>query len=146
MDGGQSIAELTRRAFALWNARDFDGLLELFAEDAIWDMRPAGIPGMGEYRGQHGIRRWFDQWLEVFPDSEVEVEDLEVRLDWGLVTILQHASGGSSGVPAAFRYYGVGRWQNGRLLFVENHMQLEGARAAFKRYTEERSAEPEAVP
>ena len=140
MTGQEEIAELTRRAFELWNARDFDGLLEMFEEDGVWDMSPAGIPGMGEYRGHPAIRRWFDQWLEVFPDSAVEVEDLEVRSDWGLVTILQHASGSSSGAPAPFRYYGVGRWHEGRLAFVENYMDPERARAAFEHYTREESS------
>jgi uncharacterized protein (TIGR02246 family) len=145
MEGEQTIAELTRLAFERWNARDFDGLLELFTEDGVWDMSPAGIPGMGEYRGHDAIRRWFGQWLEVFPDSEVSVEALDVRGDWGLVTILQQASGSSSGAPAPFRYYGVGKWRDGRLAFVENYMESEPARAAFRRYTEERSGEPEAI-
>jgi ketosteroid isomerase-like protein len=131
----EPIAELTKLAFERWNARDFDGLLELYEENATWDMTPAGIPGMGAYRGHGAIRRWFGQWLEVFPDSSVEVEDLEVRGDCGLVTILQHASGGSSGAPAPFRYYGVGRWRDGRLVTVENYMDAEKARAAFEAYT-----------
>jgi ketosteroid isomerase-like protein len=140
VEGEQPIAELTRRAFERWNARDFDGLLEFFEEDATWDMSPAEIPGMGAYRGHGAIRGWFDQWLEVFPDSEVEVEELEVRGDWGLVTILQHASGSSSGAPAPFRYYGVGEWHHGRLKLVENYMDGERATAAFERYTESTSA------
>jgi ketosteroid isomerase-like protein len=127
----QPIAELTRQAFELWNARDFDGLLELFEDGAVWDMSPAGIPGMGAYRGHRAIRRWFDQWLEVFPDSEVEVEGVEVRGEWGLVTILQHASGGASGAPVPFHYYGIGRWRAGRLVVVENYMDREKAHAAF---------------
>jgi ketosteroid isomerase-like protein len=117
----------------------------MFEEDGVWDMSPAGIPGMGEYRGHQAIRRWFLQWLEVFPDSSVEVEAIEVRVDWGLVNILQHASGGSSGAAVPFRYYGVGRWRDGRLVFVENYMDEDKARAAFRRYTEEGSAEAEAL-
>jgi ketosteroid isomerase-like protein len=131
----EPVAELTQRAFALWNGRDFDGLLELYEPDAVWDMSPAGIPGMGAYRGHDEIRGWFEQWLDVFPDSSVEVEELEIRGDWGLVTILQIAKGSSSGAPAPFRYYGVGHWRNGRLAFVENHMDPDNAAAAFDRLT-----------
>jgi ketosteroid isomerase-like protein len=101
MAGGQPIEQLTRSAFERWNARDFDGLLELFEDDAVWDMRPAGIPGMDDYRGHAAIRRWFGQWLEVFPDSDVEAQEVETRGDW-LVTVLQQARGGSSGAPAPF--------------------------------------------
>jgi hypothetical protein len=97
---------------------------------------------MGKYRGHAAIRHWFDQWLEVFPSSEVIVEDLETRLDLGLVTILQYATGGSSGVPTPFHYYGVGRWRDGRLVFVENYMDAEAARAAFEKHAQESAAEP----
>lgn len=51
------------------------------------------------------------------------------------MTILQVASGGSSGAPAPFRYYGVGRWRGGRLAVVENYMDAAKARAAFDSYT-----------
>jgi uncharacterized protein (TIGR02246 family) len=133
VSGRQPIAELTRRAFALWNARDFEGLLELFEPDATWDMRPSGIPGMGEYKGHDSIRRWFGQWLEVFPDSHVEVQEVEVRGDWGMAAILQWASGGSSGASVQFNYWGIGHWRDGRLTFVENYMDPDLARAAFAR-------------
>ena len=137
MEGEPSIEDLTRLAFARWNARDFDGLLELFEPDAVWDMSPAGVPGMGQYRGHPAIRRWFDQWLEVFPESWVEVEEVAVRGEWGLVSILQHARGGASGAPVPFHYYGVGRWRDGRLVLVENFIDPEPAREAFRHYTED---------
>jgi hypothetical protein len=89
---------------------------------------------MGEYRGHRAIRGWFEQWLEVFPDSDVVVQGVEVRGDWGLVTVVQYASGGASGAPAPFAYFGVGHWRDGRLTFVENHMEEAGARAAFAQY------------
>jgi len=133
--GEGEIGELTRRTFERWNARDFDGLLELFEEDAVWDMTPTGMPGMGAYRGHRAIRRWFAQWLEIFPDSFVESEGIEVRGDWGLATVLQSVSGGSSGAAVPFHYYGIGRWRDGRLVFVENYLDAEEARAAFDAYT-----------
>ena len=136
MPGGQSIEELTRSAFALWNARDFDALLELFEEEGVWDLTPAGIPGMGEYRGHTAIRRWFDQWLEIFPDSEVFVEKVEAYGEWGFATIMQNASGGASGAPAPFYYYGVGHWPRGRMKYVINFTDPDEARATFRHYTE----------
>jgi uncharacterized protein (TIGR02246 family) len=133
--GDQPIDELTRRAFERWNARDFDGLLELFEEDGVWDITPMAVPGMGSYRGHRAIRGWFEQWLEIFPDSVVDVEGVEVRGDWGLVTALQRVSGSSSGAPVPFHYYGIGLWRDGRIVFAENYFDREKARVAFDAYT-----------
>jgi SnoaL-like domain len=107
----------------------------MFEEDAVWDMRPIGAPGMEEYRGHAAIRRFFDHWLEVFPDSEIEVESVESRGEWGMSIVLQHVSGGSSGAPVPFRYYGIGHWPGGRMRLVENHLEAHRAWAAFERYT-----------
>jgi uncharacterized protein (TIGR02246 family) len=134
--GGGEIEALTRRAFELWNARDFDGLLELFEEEATWDVSPIGVPGMYAYRGHQAIRRFFDQWLEVFPDARVDVHSVEPRGEWGFATVVQHVHGGSSGVPADFTYYGIGHWRDGRLALVENHTDRDRAWEAFRIYTE----------
>src|SRR2546429_236973 len=101
------LAELTRQAFAAWNARRFDEVLEHFHEDAVWDMTPFGLAGVGEYRGHEGLRRFFAEWLETFPDSSIEVEDVEVRDPWTLSIVVQRVSGASSHAPVPFRYGGV---------------------------------------
>lgn len=141
--GTQDIAALTRRAFGLWNAREFDQLLEMFHEDGVWDITPVGVPDMGAYRGHTAIRRFFDEWLEAFPDSEIAVEGVEVRGRWGLATVLQRVSGGSSGAPVPFHYYGIGRWRDERLEFVENHTDPDGGRRAFDHYVA--SEQPDSV-
>jgi ketosteroid isomerase-like protein len=127
-------AELARRGFEDWNARRFEALLESFHEDAVWDMRPFGIPDMAVFRGHQGLRRFWSEWLQTFPDSTVEVEDVEQQGDWTLTVVLQRVSGRASGTPVPFRYGGIGHWRDGRLDFVENHPDLDRARDAFKRY------------
>jgi ketosteroid isomerase-like protein len=129
-----SNAELARRGFELWNERRFEDLLALFHEDAVWDMTPFGAPGMGKFEGHEGLRQFFDEWLQAFPDSSIEVEDVEEEGEWTLTLVLQVVSGKESGAPVPFRYGGVGRWRDGRLVLTENHPDYAGARAAFREY------------
>ena len=127
-------ADLSRRAFEHWNERRFDSLLAFFHEDVVWDMRPFEVPDMAVFQGHEGLRRFFAEWLQAFPDSTIEVEDVEQRGDWTLSVVLQLVTGGASGTPVPFRYAGIGHWRQGRLDFVENHSDLERARTAFERY------------
>ena len=129
-----SNADLATRGFELWNGRRFDDLLELFHEDAVWDMGPFGSPDMAAFQGHAGLRRFFAEWLQAFPDSTIEVEEIEQQGDWTLSFVLQLVSGRASGTPVPFRYGGIGHWRDGRLDFVENHPDLDRARTAFKRY------------
>jgi ketosteroid isomerase-like protein len=129
-----SNAALVKRGFELWNERRFHDVSELFHEDAVWDMSPFGSPDMAAFHGHDGLRRFFAEWLQAFPDSTVEVEDVEQRGDWTLAIVLQRVSGRASGTPVPFRYGGIGHWKDGRLDLVENHPDLNRARAAFERY------------
>jgi ketosteroid isomerase-like protein len=128
-------ADLARRGFELWNDRRVDDLLALFHEDAVWDMGPFGIPGMSTaFEGHDGLRRFFSEWLEAFPDSTIEVEGVEQRGEWTMTLVLQMVSGGASGTPVPFRYAGIGHWRDGRLDLVENHSNLDAAGLAFRSY------------
>ena len=89
---------------------------------------------MAAFRGHVGLKRFFAEWLQAFPDSTIEVEDVEQRGDWTLTIVLQLVSGKASGTPVPFRYGGIGHWRDGRLDFVENHPDLDRARTAFERY------------
>jgi len=128
------VAERTRRCFEHWNARRLDDILGLMHQDVTWDMRPVGLPDMGLYRGHAGVRRFWAGWLEVFPDAAVEVESIRAEGSWGLGGVLQKVQGGSSGAPVDFRYAGIGLWEDGRLLAVENYTDLAQARMRFGLY------------
>jgi hypothetical protein len=43
---GHTNANSARRGFELWNERRFEDLLVLFHDEAVWDMRPFGVPDM----------------------------------------------------------------------------------------------------
>jgi SnoaL-like domain len=74
----ETNGDRARRGFELWNDRRFEDLLDFFHEKAVWDMRPFGIPDMATaFQGHDGLRRFFAEWLQAFPDSSVEVEDVE---------------------------------------------------------------------
>jgi ketosteroid isomerase-like protein len=127
-------ADLARRGFELWNERRFEEVLTLFHEDAVWDMTAFGVPDMADFQGHEGLRQFFAEWLQAFPDSAIEAESVEQRGDWTMSLVLQVVSGGASGTPVPFRYAGIGHWRDGRLDFVENHSDLERARIAFSSY------------
>jgi len=137
-----SNGELVRRGFLCWNDRDWDGLLEYFHEDAVWDMRPFGVPDMAVFHGHSGLRRFFSDWLAAFPEATTQVDDVDEVGDWTLSYVLQIVSGGASGAPVPFRYGGVGHWRDGRLDFVENHPDLEKAREALHRYATSPAPQP----
>jgi ketosteroid isomerase-like protein len=67
--------ELTRRAVQAFEDRDLDALLAVLDEDVEAFPILAGMDG--GYHGHDGIRRWWANLLDTFPDFGVEV--LEVR-------------------------------------------------------------------
>jgi hypothetical protein len=97
-------------------------------------MTAFGIPDMADFQGHEGLRRFFAEWLQAFPDSAIEAEAVEERGEWTMSLVLQVVSGGTSGTPVPFRYAGIGHWRDGRLDFVENHSDLETARIIFASY------------
>lgn len=131
-----SLSERLRRVIAAWNARKTDDLLGLIHEDAVWDMSPFGAPGMGAYRGHSGIRRFIADWLETFPDSTVELREVEETGPWTFAIVVQHVGGGGTGTPQP-PYATIGRWRDGKLELVQNHATAASGRAAYEAHLRE---------
>ena len=71
----QENVEIVRRAFDAVNRRDLDGFLALMDDEV--EAVSVLVAMEGEYQGHAGIRRWWQNLLDVFPDFNVEV--VEVR-------------------------------------------------------------------
>ena len=66
---------LVYRALEAVNRRDLDALLALMDEDVEAVSRIVAMEG--GLRGHDGIRRWWDNWFDAFPDYSIEI--VEVR-------------------------------------------------------------------
>ena len=95
----QENVEATRRGIAAWNRGDFDAYLELAHPDIEWYPVIAQlVEGQSTvYRGIPGMRRFWEEWHEVFDFrfDETDIRDLGDR-----VLVLSHVSvtGRASGV------------------------------------------------
>jgi steroid delta-isomerase-like uncharacterized protein len=64
-----------------FGSQDYEGFLDLFADDAVY------VAPTGRYEGREGIRAWLDRWSEAFSDvsfvsSLVVEQDDAVAAEW----------------------------------------------------------------
>jgi hypothetical protein len=122
-----------RGGIDLYNRRELDLFASLIPPEFEHDMRPTGIPGMDVYRGPTEYRAFLDQWLEAFPDSVIELEELETAGETVFGVIRQTTHGRASGLPVDFRYAPVVQYDSDGLLWRSwFDTDLERARARYR--------------
>ena len=115
-----------------FGSQDYDGLLELFSDDAVYTA-PAG-----RHEGRDGIRSWFDGWAEAFSDvrfvsSLVVEQEGAVVAEWtwrarhtGPLTMPGGASIPATGNALEFPGVTILRVRDGRIVAARDYQdQLE---------------------
>ncbi len=69
----QENVEFHYRAIDAFNRRDLDAFLALMDDDVEVVPRAGAMEGERSYRRHDGVRRWWNNLLDVFPDWNVEV-------------------------------------------------------------------------
>ena len=73
----QEKVEIARRAFAAFaRAGDIEVLLELCAEDIVWDVSRSDFPDKGIYHGLEGVREWTRGIEDAFEGLVWEFEEI----------------------------------------------------------------------
>jgi ketosteroid isomerase-like protein len=130
------LEERLRRSAEAGNRRDLDGVLSVYASDALWDNSAAGV---GIFEGLEEIRGFIEDWWGSYEEFEIEAQ--EVRdLGSGVTFAVFHQRGrpmGSSG-EVEIRSGSVGLWAGDKLVRVINYPDIDEARAAAERLAEER--------
>jgi ketosteroid isomerase-like protein len=107
--------DLVRQAYDAFNRRDLAAVLDLVDAEGVAISRLAAIEG--GYRGHEGLRRWWQDLLEAWPDYNVEV--VEVR-DLGDTTLVRAKVGGhaaDSNIPVWQTSWHVWRWRRGKAVW-----------------------------
>ena len=116
----QENVELVYRAVDALNRRDLDAFLALMDDDVEAAPQLAAVEG--GYHGLDGVRRWWENLHDGFPDFTIEV--VEVRDLGDLTVTAAHARGHGAGsdtpfeqtlwISAEARHEKVVRWSTHR--------------------------------
>jgi SnoaL-like domain len=68
----------------------------------------------GGYHSHDGIRRWWQNLLDAFPDFAIEIVEVCDPGDLTLATLRIHARGADSDTPVDERIWVLSRWQRGK--------------------------------
>src|SRR6266516_519466 len=121
----QENVEIIRRAFDEFSRGGWEPLMgTVWAPDIVWDMTPAGIPGLGIYRGSEELRSFFEDWFSTFPFEEWEQQVDEV-IDCGenvVVLTRQRGHGSTSGAVGELEYAQVVRFRDRKVVRVDVYL------------------------
>ena len=120
-DAHENVA-LARLLVERWNANDLDGVLELYADDAVMLSGP-DWPEQSSWNGLEALRRNMEEWREVWETSQVDLDDLEGLGDQIVATGAWVTRGRASGV-------------DGRMPFVLLLTVRDGQIASLRWFTE----------
>ena len=107
--------ELHRQAFDAWNRRDLDTWLEIADPEIEFAPLNLELEG-GAYRGHDGIRSFWTDYLEVFPDFTVEVDEVRGAGDMTIAHIRLRGHGTGSDVPVEEPIWQVAKWRRNKCI------------------------------
>jgi uncharacterized protein len=127
----QENVEIVRRGYRAWNRRDFDPILELVDPEIEWtfvDVRPPGVDAV--YRGQEGVRRFWETFTEPWQQITIEVEELRDSGDF-VVGFIRFRAVGRDGLKVDAPFVHVFTFRGSRVIrfegFVDRKEALEAA-------------------
>jgi ketosteroid isomerase-like protein len=124
--------EAMRRAFDAWNAHDFEALLSQVSPSYEWDMtRLEGWPEDSVYKGEDGLRRLWQTWLEPWDEFRVEASEMIPKDDKVFCHIRMLTRGKGSSVAVGLEYGQVTTFDaSARILRNQVFSSITEARAA----------------
>src|SRR6187431_3087247 len=95
----QENVDLFRRSVDVFNRRDLDAYLALMDDDVECIPRAAAMEGGDHYHGHDGVRRWWKDLFDIFPDFTVEAVEVRDLGDLTLAALRSLGHGAGSEAP-----------------------------------------------
>jgi ketosteroid isomerase-like protein len=130
------LGEMTRQAIEAVARRDWGVAMSFYGPESLWDMSQLGL---GTYQGVAAIRRVFEDWLAVYEEFAMEVEEVAV-LNGRLTLAVVHQDGRPVGSSARvqIRYASVTEWADSLIVRATSYSEVDEGRAAAERLAKER--------
>lgn len=110
--------ELALRAYDAFNQRDLDAFLALTHDDVVVESRLVAMEG--GYHGHEGMRRWWNNLLEILPDYTIDVEEVRDLGDVTLGHLRARGRGATSATPLIEALWQPVRWRDGKCIWWRN--------------------------
>jgi ketosteroid isomerase-like protein len=106
--------QLAYRGHETFNRRDLEAFLEQMAPDTEFMPYEVAVQGGNPYRGREGMRTWWEETLEVFPDFRVDLVEVRDLGDAVFVHSRIHGHGAGSGVAFERPLWGLMEFRDGQ--------------------------------
>jgi ketosteroid isomerase-like protein len=127
----QENGELYRRAAQAYNDDDLDAFLALMDPDV--DAIPRVAPMEGGYRGHDGMRRFWGNLHDTFPDFHTVVVEVRELGHLTLAELRNRGRGVGSDIPVEQRSWHVAKWRDQRIIRWRAYGTAAEALEAFER-------------
>ncbi len=125
----QENVERYYRVLDAWNRGDLDLVLGLMSGHVEIFTALTGVDGES-YRGHVGVRRWWQDFHEVFPDWHAEAVTVRALGHATVACLRLTGHGGASGTPVDQTMWHVATWRDGRAVRLSRHDREPEALAA----------------
>ena len=114
--------EIVRKGWEAWLGGDIDALAALWDPDVVWDITHFRDWPETEYHGEEGIRKFLTDWLEIWDEYEVGVDEVLAVPDGRVVSLFWHrGKGRESGIAMELRSAQITAIRNGKMIRIDNY-------------------------
>jgi ketosteroid isomerase-like protein len=127
-----SRAEIVRDLFERFYSGGVDHAVELLADDFVLTVPPSMSAEPDDYEGHEGARRYFEAFDGMLEDLSFEALELEEYGEVVIAWMRFRGRGASSGIQVEQYAAVLSRVQDGKVVRMESHPDMETARAVAR--------------
>jgi ketosteroid isomerase-like protein len=118
----QEDVGIVRESWEAWLRGDMDGVLANYAPDVVWDLTHFREWPDAVYEGPSGVRQFLGEWLDVWDDFEVGVDEFRVAPDGRIVALAwQRGRGRHSGLAMDMKWAMITTVRDGQIIYMDNY-------------------------
>jgi ketosteroid isomerase-like protein len=118
----QENVEVVREGWDAWLRGDLPRLFGFFDADVVWDTSHFRDWPESAYHGRPGVERFLGEWLAVWDEYEMRLDDLIVAADGRVVSLIHHCGKGrESGLALDMEMAQIATLRDGKITRLDNY-------------------------